>query len=69
MGFRKNVACQATFLYVHIGLTLLPGKLVFIGLFWKRLKNTVGEAFMPPGGEMYRFPETLGENVPRTREA
>ena len=19
---------------------------------------------MPPGGEMYRFPETLGENVP-----
>ena len=32
-------------------------------------KNTVGEAFMPPGGEMFRFSETLGENVPRTREA
>ena len=37
---------------------------MFVGLFWKRLKNTVGEAFMPPGGEMFRFSETLGENVP-----
>ena len=52
-----------------IGFRNSTGKLVLVGLFWKRLKNTVGEAFMPPGGEMYRFPETLGENVPRTREA
>ena len=24
---------------------------------------------MPPGGKMFRFSETLGENVPRTRQA
>ena len=44
-------------------------KLVFVGLFWKRWKITVGEAFMPPGGTMFRFFERFGENVPRTREA
>ena len=40
-------------------------KLVFVGLFWERLRNTVGEAFMPPGGETYRLYERFGENVLR----
>ena len=32
-------------------------------------KNTVGEAFMPPGGETFRFSLRFGENVPCAREA
>ena len=45
------------------------GKLVFVGPFRKRWKNTVGEAFMPPGGETFRFSLRFGENVPCAREA
>ena len=52
-----------------IGLTQQIGKLVFVGLFWERYKNTVGEALMPPGGETSRFFAPLGENAPCTREA
>ena len=48
---------------------VLDDPLVFVGLFWERCKITVGEAFMPPGGTMFRFFERFGENVPRTREA
>ena len=44
-------------------------KLVFVGPFRKRWKNTVGEAFMPPGGETFRFSLRFGENVPCAREA
>ena len=44
-------------------------KLVFVGLFWKCWNNTVGEAFMPPGGETFRFSLRFGENIPCAREA
>ena len=54
---------------VHIGWTQQIGKLVFVGLFWERCKKTVGEAFMPPGGETFRFSLRFGENVPCAREA
>ena len=40
-------------------------KLVFAGLFWKCRNNTVGEPFMAPGGEMFRYPQHFGENVLR----
>ena len=31
----------------------------------KRLDPTVGEPFMAPGGEMFRYPQHFGENVLR----
>ena len=39
--------------------------MVFGGLFWKCRKITVGEPFMAPGGEMFRYPQHFGENVLR----
>ena len=43
--------------------------MVFVVLFGERYKNTVGEAFMPPGRERFQYSERFCENVPRTREA
>ena len=48
---------------VHIDFTQLTDKLVFANQFWECRNNTVGEPFMAPGGEMFRYPQHFGENA------
>ena len=48
-----------------IGFPQLPIKLVFVDLFWKWWNSTVGEPFMAPGGEMFRYFQRFGENALR----
>ena len=56
LGIPSGNICAAFKPFLH-------DKLVFAEMFWKSWNYSVGEPFMAPGGEMFRYLQHFGENV------